>query len=265
MAAKVTVGLVQMDVLWGDPEGNLSKCRRMLDSLGACQVALLPELWSCSYDNPNLGLYARSSEECIHQVADWCSSRTAWCVAGSLPWEEGGLLYNRSFVIDPSGSIEAHYDKVHLFPLLDEPLNFHPGGVPLVGNMGEIPYGVVICHDLRFPEYFRRIALEGPWVVFICAQWPASRVDAWRTLLRARAIENQLYVVAVNRCGEGGGDLYGGHSMVVAPDGGVLLELGEDEGTATVELDMAILHRTRKAIRVFESRRVDLYGFPGEV
>ncbi|EHM10056.1 putative amidohydrolase [Thermanaerovibrio velox DSM 12556] len=265
MANKISVGLIQMDVLWGDPLGNIEKAKEMLNSIEDCDVAVLPELWSCSYQNERLSEHAQFTHKCLDVVANWCVDRASWSLAGSLPFSEGGALYNRAFWIDPTGTLVAYYDKVHLFPLLEEPSNFVAGNSPLITSVCGVPSGTAICYDIRFPEYIRRIALEDVWVLFVCAQWPLSRIDAWKTLVRARAIENQMFVVAVNRCGKGGGDIYGGHSTVVAPDGQVLMEMELDEGVVTVELDMAILHRTRKVMRVFDCRRKDLYGFPGEI
>ncbi|MCX7829097.1 MAG: hypothetical protein N2315_07850, partial [Thermanaerothrix sp.] len=206
MADKISVGLVQMDVLWGDPEGNIIKARAMLDSIGDCDVAVLPELWSCSYQNDRLREHAGLTPKCLDAVAGWCVDRSSWAVAGSLPFLDEQVLYNRAFLIDPTGTPAAYYDKVHLFPLLGEPENFAEGSSPLITSVCNVPSGVAICYDIRFPEYIRRIALEGIWVLFVCAQWPLSRVAAWSTLVRARAVENQMFVVAVNRSGEGGGD-----------------------------------------------------------
>ena len=118
-----------------------------------------------------------------------------------------------------------------------------------------------ICYDLRFPELFRRYAVaDGAKLMLICAEWPLVRVAHWRSLLVARAIENQCFVVATNSCGETGGAVFGGHSMIVDPWGQIVAEAGEDERLLTAEIDLDEADGVRRQIPVFADRRPDAYA-----
>jgi predicted amidohydrolase len=121
------------------------------------------------------------------------------------------------------------------------------------------PTGVAICYDLRFPELFRRYAVEGAKMVIIPAEWPIERAEHWTTLLKARAIENQMYIVAVNNVGESGGTTFAGQSMIVDPWGKVVVAGGEEPGLFTAEVDFDRVNAIREKIPVFEDRRPDLY------
>ncbi|GAB6281094.1 MAG: hypothetical protein STSR0007_12550 [Thermovirga sp.] len=123
-----------------------------------------------------------------------------------------------------------------------------------------ITASVSICFDIRFPEFIRSLALSGTDLLFVPAQWPLTRIDHWTTLIRARAIENQMFVVGCNRCGKGGKDLYGGHSIAVAPDGTVLGECYEkNEMVMTIEIIPSLIQQTRKKLPFAKVRHPELY------
>jgi len=120
---------------------------------------------------------------------------------------------------------------------------------------------LTICYDLRFPELYRHYATErGAKMMIVCAEWPLMRLAHWRALLIARAIENQCFVVAVNACGETGGTVFAGHSMILDPWGKVAAEAGEGEQLLTVGIDLDEVERVRRTIPVFEDRRPDMYA-----
>ena len=183
-------------------------------------------------------------------------------IGGSLPCQDpSGVLFNRSYVLDDSGSFIGSYDKAHLFPLLDEPLNFGRGERPLLFDLFGITVSVSICYDIRFPAFIRALALSGTDLLLVPAQWPLPRIDHWTTLLRARAIENQIFVVGCNRCGSGGGDTYGGHSIAVAPDGSVLGECNErDDMIMTLEINPSQINQIRKKLPFTAGRNTGLYS-----
>lgn len=117
----------------------------------------------------------------------------------------------------------------------------------------------MICYDLRFPELARSLALDGAHIVFVPAEWPHPRLNHWRALLQARAIENQMFIVAVNRVGKGGNHTFCGHSMVVDPWGSILAEMKEEEASLTVDIDLEEVDRVRRKIPVFKDRIPDCY------
>ncbi len=253
--------LAQTAPAWGDPQ---SSCRAALQLLSqaplSTRLALLPELWSCSYDNPRMGHHAEQSPQALEALTPWARSRGAWIVAGSLPWRTEEGLVNRSWLVNDVGSAVGYYDKAHLFPLLEEHKMFCPGGTPFFFEVDGFSWSTIICYDLRFPEYIRALALGGISALAVVAEWPRSRLSAWRTLVQARAIENEMYVLACNRCGEGGGEIWGGHSLAVAPDGTVLAEGGDEEELLVVDLELQRVKEMRRTLPVWDHRRRELYG-----
>lgn len=121
------------------------------------------------------------------------------------------------YIVNDSGDIITEYDKAHLFKLMDEHLYLKAGNKKNLFEIENITMAGVICYDLRFPEWFRAHSLLGAKVIFVPAQWPAARIDHWKILLQARAIENQCYIVAVNRVGKDSNNEFNGNSMVIAP------------------------------------------------
>jgi predicted amidohydrolase len=153
----------------------------------------------------------------------------------------------------------GEYSKVHLYRLMDEDKYLTAGDRPTVIDLPWGAAGLAICYDLRFPELFRKYALAGARMVILPAEWPRPRLAHWRTLLRARAIENQMFVIACNRVGETPGDHFPGHSAIVDPWGKAIVEGAEGEELLTAEIDLEEVIRFRELIPVFEDRRPDLY------
>ena len=247
--------------VWGNPEESSQGALRLLGQApSGTRLALLPELWTCSFDNARMEGHAAKSPRALQELAAWARDRGSWVAAGSLPWRTEEGLVNRSWLVNDVGCSVGCYDKAHLFPLLDEHRVFCSGDVPLFFELDGFSCATAICYDLRFPEYIRALALRGIAVLVVVAEWPLSRLLAWRTLVQARAIENEMYVVACNRCGEGGGETWGGHSLAVAPDGTVLAEGGEAEELLSVDLDLREVQSMRRRLPVWEHRRRELYG-----
>ncbi len=260
---KLNVHIIQFDVRWGNPEDNISRMRERLLSLpDGPSMTILPELWTCSYDYKGMKDHLRFSEDAIDMLRDISSRKGILIAGGSVPWTNAaGGLVNRSFVVNDAGSIMGIYDKCHLFPLLDEPDHFIPGQAPLVLQSFGITMGLAICYDIRFPEFIRSIALAGAELIIVPAQWPMARLDHWTTLLKARAIENQLFVLGCNRCGEGGGETYGGSSAIFGPDGSLVCECNKvSEEISSVEIDLVQVRRIRKAYPFTKGRNPLLYS-----
>ncbi len=255
--------IIQSDVEWGNPGVNISRMEKKLDSLpDGPSLVIMPELWTCSYDNNSLKEHALSSPVALEMLKTASRKKSFAIIGGSIPWQEpSGALFNRSNVLGDSGALIGSYDKAHLFPLLDEPLNFKRGERPLLFDLFGITSSVVICYDIRFPEFIRSLALSGADLLLVPAQWPVPRIDHWTLLLRARAIENQMFVIGCNRCGSGGGAIYGGHSIAVAPDGTVLGECNEkDEMIMTIEITPSLIQQTRKKFPFSGGRNPQLYS-----
>jgi predicted amidohydrolase len=158
-----------------------------------------------------------------------------------------------------NGRLAGVYRKIHLFSLLGEDRVFSAGDRWLAADTSIGKIGVIICYDLRFPELSRRLAVEGAQILCIPAQWPKPRDEHWRTLLLARAIENQFFVVASNTCGMIGKLDFFGTSMIIGPRGEVLAEAGEQETEITASLDMRDMADWRAQIPCLRDRRPELY------
>ena len=180
-------------------------------------------------------------------------------IVGSLPERRGIEVYNTAYAIDTDGSVAGKYRKVHLFSPTGEHQHFKPGRKTVVAQTSLAPIGLMICYDLRFPELCRSLTLRGALLVAIPAQWPAQRVAVWDVLLRARALENQIFIVATNRCGADGEILYGGHSRIISPDGEILSRVGKGPATALATVDFAATERVRAHIPCLRERMPEAY------
>ena len=261
--SKLRISLGQMQIKLARVEDNLETAERMISGAARrdSQLIVLPELWSTGYDLENAGDYADPlGEGMFAQLANSARQRSI-AVFGSILERRGDQYLNCAAYYDAEGSLAGVYRKIHLFRLFDEHRWLGEGDAPATLDAPWGTAGLSICYDLRFPELFRRYAVErGAKLMLICAEWPLVRVEHWRTLIIARAIENQCYVAATNSCGETGGTVFAGHSMIVDPWGAVIVEAGEDEDLLTAEIDLGEVDRVRSAIPVFEDRRPDAYG-----
>ena len=158
-----------------------------------------------------------------------------------------------------NGVTTGIYRKMHLFSLLGEDRAFSRGDGWLLADTSLGKIGVIICYDLRFPELSRRLALEGAQIICVPAQWPKPRNEHWRTLLLARAIENQLFVIASNTCGVIGKLDFFGMSMIIDPKGNILAEATDKESEILADLDMGEMEEWRAQIPCFGDRRPELY------
>lgn len=256
----LTVSLGQMTVRKGQPRTNWTNMQEITAraAQNGADVLVLPELWDAG------DAFERSQEVAstlsgglFAQVAALARQHNLH-IFGSLFEKRGVGVFNTIAVVSPLNGIMGAYRKVHLFRHTGEDRWITAGQAPLALDLPWGRTGFAICYDLRFPEMFRRYADDGTEIVFVPAAWPAPRLDHYRTLLRARAIENQCYMVAVNRTGddEETGAHFFGHSMVVDPWGDVVLEVAEPEGVYTVTVDLERVKEVRRTFPVLGDRRL---------
>lgn len=207
----------------------------------------------------------KDSASILERISAWSKDRLCAVHCGSLPWIEGKHLVNRAFFVGEDGTAVSFYDKAHLIPMMNENSFFKPGDGASLFLWKGLVCGNAICYDIRFPEFIRGIALAGARILLVPAAWPESRIGHWRTLLQARAIENQVFVIACNRNGLSGEILFGGHSMAIAPDGTILAEAGAGDETLLVEIDPLEVDRVRKSFPVLDSRRRGLYSIVSSI
>ncbi len=258
------LAIVQMDVILGERKANYEKIRNILrskkDSFRAPAVVILPEMWDVGYAIEEAEKYGdKGASSAVSFLASLAAEFNCWFAGGSVLALTDQGAANRALVIDPSGRFVADYDKAHLIPLMDEEKYLLPGEKRTRLNIEGTDTALAICYDLRFPELTRRYAAEGAELQIFSAEWPISRIDHWRTLLKARAIENMIYVAGCNRVGTTGETLFGGASAVIDPWGKVLYEGGNEEEIAFVDIDTSKVKKARDFLRVFEMRRPELY------
>lgn len=258
---KIHAGCFQFDVAWGDIDGNAAVVRRFLLSLDGrgCDLLVLPEMWSCGFHYPTLRDAALRSPGLLEELMK-IARETRTVLVGSLPELQDDLVYNTAHVIDSTGRPAGRYRKMHLFTHTGEHLHFAGGREPLVCDTSVGRIGIMVCYDLRFPELARRLALDGAQILCVPALWPLAREEHWSLLLRARAVENQLFVLGCNGTGEAGKVRFAGHSAIVSPWGKVLAGSGDEEAFIQADLDPEEMSDFRSRIRCFEDRLPDVYG-----
>ena len=262
----VKITLVQMDCRLGQPAENFERAAHFVEEAArrGSDLVLLPELWSTAYDLENAVTHASPLAQQAGEAgwfgrfAGLAKQHGVW-LSGSLLETHDGKFYNCMPLYAPSGELSGVYRKVHLFRLMQEEQFLGPGNETTLLDLPWGKTGLAICYDLRFPELFRRYGLNGAQLMLIPAEWPHPRREHWRTLLRARAIENQCFVAACNRIGNSKGSDFFGASAVIDPWGETLIEGGETEALLTVTIDLAVVDAVRRRIPVFADRRQELY------
>jgi omega-amidase len=259
---KLRVSLGQMNVALGQPGENLQKVRAMTAEAQrrGSELVIFPELWSTGYDLEHVDQYATPVDQGIFAQTAALARESSLYILGSLLERSDRGYRNTAVIFSPEGRLVGQYSKVHLFKPMGEDTYLVAGDeAPLF----DLPWGrsaLAICYDLRFPELFRRYALGGARVVFLVAEWPLPRLGHWLTLLPARAIENQFFVVACNRVGESGEWSFFGHSGVYDPSGELIAGAADEEILVTADLDLDLVDRARQAVTIFEDRREDVYS-----
>lgn len=252
MPCKVTI--IQTDIKWADPEANRIAVESALLASGPSDLYVLPEMWDTGFgsDFDCRDVSGRGSLDFMRAMAVKFDA----AIAGSLAFEDAGRQYNRFCFVTP---IETFfYDKRHLFSYASEDKTYTAGRERTIVEWRGVRYLLQVCYDLRFPCFSRNVLL-GPDEIpaydaaIYVANWPESRRRAWDVLLEARALENQSYVIGVNRVGDDPNCHYNGGSAVISPKGKILATVADNvPGTATTEVDMDSLKRFREKFPVLK-------------
>ncbi len=254
----LTVSLIQLDVRDADPQTNVERASELVREAvrRGSQLIVLPELWPIGYALEEAErLAARLGKGPFAEVDRWAREHSVWITGSFLERTETGFA-NTAVLFSPEGPLSPPYRKIHLFRLMDEHKYLAPGHETPTFDLPFARVALAICYDLRFPELFRRYAAAGAILTVLPAEWPHPRLHHWRTLIQARAIENQVFMLACNRVGECKGTRFFGHSMIVSPWGEILLEAGEQEVILTTQLDLEQVKQARQRIPVWEDRRL---------
>ena len=235
--------------------------RRLIARHIGSDLYVLPEMWTTGFtvEPEGVAVPEEQARWLMLQMAAECGS----AVAGSLAVNDNGVYRNRFYFARPDGDI-SYYDKHHLFTLGGEHKHYIPGQERTIVEYEGVRFMLLTCYDLRFPVW-SRYREDYDCIIYV-ANWPTLRIDAWRTLLKARAIENQCYVVGSNRVsketttvkGKPGIRLFGGHSAIISPDGTTLCEASADRQEAIcTPLDMEALTKLRHKFPALNDR--DIY------
>lgn len=255
------IALIQLEVKEKNKTANVEQGLKLLEKAVKGQdVVLLPEIWTTGY---SLSRLEEEAEEIngplVKRMQELAKMYACNIVGGSIPLRYDGKIHNTSVIINKNGEILHLYSKTHLFGLFKEERFFAAGNdFSLYELDGEL-CGSAICYDLRFPELFRRLAMDGAKIIFVPAEWPEPRGEVWRLLAQARAVENQTYICAVNCVGTFKGERFYGHSMLIAPTGEIIVEGGNNEEILYGEVEFDLIDKLRKRINALEDVRPELF------
>lgn len=257
------ISCIQMDMKLGAVEENFDRAKRLIRAAAqeSPDAIVLPETWNTGFF-PRENLASLCDRDCA-RVKDELGALAAELqvnlVAGSVSNLREGRVYNTACIFDRAGRCVAQYDKTHLFTPMGEHEFYTPGDHVCRFQLDGAQCGLITCYDVRFPELTRMLALAGTEVLFVVAQWPLARAEHLTALVKARAIENQMFAVCCNSCGTAGETKYAGASAIVDPWGRTLAQAGGQETIITAACDLSVVDEIRQSINVFRDRRPELY------
>ncbi|MHA1294749.1 MAG: carbon-nitrogen family hydrolase [Promethearchaeota archaeon] len=260
---RIQIALVQMEIEDGEKEKNLEAILKILQQIlkekNIPDIVCFPELFTTGYDLINAEKYAEALPgETIKKIKEF--SQNKFIVIGTILEKKNGKIFNTAFILGKSGKIIGKYRKTHLFTPMLEKEFLQAGDKIKTFNLPELKnlnIGLAICYDLRFPELFRMLALEGAQIIFIPSEFPSPKKKIWKTLLRARAIENQIFIVGVNRVGKGKSNDFFGCSLI---SNGEYEEILNNKPEIKIfSADLNSLNQIRLKLPLMKDRRIDLF------
>jgi predicted amidohydrolase len=254
----VRIALLQMDIAWEDVPENHRTAAKMLAGAasGGARLAVLPEMFNTGFsmDSRRIAQPPGGSSETF--LREQAAAQDIWILA-SLPESGEPSPRNMALLVSPRGAV-TRYAKIHPFSYAGEHEHYTAGERVVTADVEGLRVTPLICYDLRFPEPFRLAAAETD-LFAIVANWPDERREHWRTLLRARAIENQAWVAGVNRVGDGGRLHYAGDSAVISPLGETLAEGADRQMVLFAEVEPAVVMKLRSRFPALNDRRPTAY------
>jgi predicted amidohydrolase len=243
--SSLTITIIQSDLHWENKAANLAMFSEKINGIKEkAEIIILPEMFSTGFNMRSKELAETMDGETIAWMKKMAAEKKA-IITGSIIAEETGKYFNRLIWMLPNGEF-GHYDKRHLFAFAEEDKFYSPGDKRLVASVKGWKINLLICYDLRFPVWARQAGEAEYDLLIYVANWPERRIHAWKTLLQARAIENQCYVAGVNRVGDDGNNIhYSGDSMIIDPLGEVLYQRSQREHIFTFTLQKERLEEVR--------------------
>jgi omega-amidase len=247
----MTILGLQFDIAWENKPANFSTVRRLLTQAAPQKDSLvvLPEMFATGF-SMNVNLVAEAyGGETEQFLASTAKEFGIYLVAGAPMRGKDGRARNKALVFSPKGELLAFYAKMRPFTPGGEKEHYVAGEHSVTFQWNETTVSPFVCYDLRFPELFREAAAaHQPALFVIIASWPDKRIHHWVALLQARAIENQAYVIGVNRIGKDPYYTYCGRSLIIDPQGAILADAGTSEGFISAHLDLPNLRKYREGL-----------------
>ncbi len=252
---------VQLDTAWEDKQANFARVWRMLDkaAVAAGSLLVLPETFATGFSMNVAAVAEDGSRPTEGLLAALACEYRCHVLGGLVTAAPDGRGRNEAVLMGPDGQELARYSKLHPFSYAGEARHYEPGQAVVTAVVDGVTVAPLICYDLRFPEAFRLAVRRGAEALVVLANWPAKRHEHWLALLRARAIENQAYVVGVNRCGSDPNATYAGGSAVYGPQGDVVARAGTGEELLAAELDMDALRAWRAEFPALRDMRAEFF------
>lgn len=252
------IALLQTDIAWEDVSENHRRAARLIAeaAAGGARLAILPEMFSTGFSMDSRGIAQSPGGPSETFLRGEAQSRNLWVLA-SIPESGEPSPRNMALLVSPQGTV-VRYAKIHPFSLAGEHEHYAAGDRVVTADVEGLRVTPFVCYDLRFPEVFRVAAADTDFFAVV-ANWPDERREHWRTLLRARAIENLAYVAGVNRVGDGGRLHYAGDSAAISPLGETLAEGDDRERVLFFEADPAAVRKWRARFPALNDRRPDTY------
>ena len=250
---------VQIDVAWENKDANFTKVHALLEKADLLpgSLVVLPEMFATGYSMNAAVIAEEPAGMTRNFLQEMSTHHQCWIMGGVATRSQDGHCHNEALVIDPSGKETARYAKMHPFTFAGEALHYAAGDRIVHFNWQGFTASPFICYDLRFPEIFRRAVQQPADLFLVIACWPNRRAQHWITLLQARAIENQAYVVGVNRCGTDPYHTYSGHSLIMNPHGEIVADAGEEEQVIKARPDLNELQEYRRAFPAVPDMRAE--------
>jgi len=245
MPASKKIALIQLNTVFESKKTNHERAEAFIKKAASlnCDIAILPEMFDTGF-SMNVSVVADSGET-DSLLSKMAKKYGIYIIAGFAAKDNKSEKYkNIAGIYNPEGIRIASYTKMHPFPLVDEGRHYAAGEAPVIFDIDGMKSSVFICYDLRFPEVFRRVTKQVQ-AIFVIANWPSSRKDHWETLLKARAIENQCFVIGVNRIGADADNTYSGSSIIYNPLGNIVCSGNDTDEIVTGEIDPSEVFRIR--------------------
>ncbi len=237
---------LQLEIQPGEIATNLDRFQELLKAQQFPEntLVVLPEAWASGFDYPKAAALAEQTPAVLELLRQEAVRRKIWFAGSLLEPQHDGRPCNTLFLIGPEG-VAGAYRKHHLFRFWQEEEYLQAGREPLPISSPFGLLGALVCYDIRFPEISRRHAFAGSRLIIVSAQWPSARLAHWRLLVQARAVENQVFVIACNGCGPVGEGRLAGHSLIIDPNGDILAEAGDEAGCIQASMREEVLDKLR--------------------